>query len=196
MGDDFVAILYHKRYTILSLSIISLTSLVGIVLAIIYKNYYNIFITGILPFIGIYIFKSKLFKVEEEKNLKFIKKAYLLNFIFIIFCSFILLISNFKNTILESFICLVILSIAYTIIYGLVHEHLIKISKKYVFVYLMLTLIIMISLIMVFANIPKEYFAYRLSESTTAYDLIPYGIGAKFIIDVLLSLGIFPSLAW
>lgn len=101
---------------------------------------------------------------------------------------------------MESFICLVILSIAYTIIYGLVHEHLIKISKKYVFVYLILTLIIiiiiMISLIMVFANIPKEYFAYRLSESTTVYDLIPYGIGAKFIIDVLLSLGIFPSLAW
>ncbi len=94
---------------------------------------------------------------------------------------------------------MVILSIAYTIIYGLVHEHLIKISKKYVFVYLILTLIIiiiMISLIMVFANIPKEYFAYRLSESTTVYDLIPYGIGAKFIIDVLLSLGIFPSLAW
>lgn len=91
---------------------------------------------------------------------------------------------------------MVILSIAYTIIYGLVHEHLIKISKKYIFVYLILTLIIMISLIMVFANIPKEYFAYRLSESTTVYDLIPYGIGAKFIIDVLLSLGIFPSLAW
>ncbi len=186
----------YKRYTILSLSIISLTSLVGIVLAIIYKNYYNIFITGILPFIGIYIFKSKLFKVEEEKNLKFIKKAYLLNFIFIIFCSFILLISNFKNAILESFICLVVLSIAYTIIYGLVHEHLIKISKKYVFVYLILTLIIMISLIIVFVNMPKEYFSYHLSESTTIHDLIPYGIGAKFIIDVLLSLGIFPSLAW
>lgn len=186
----------YRRYTILCMSFISLISFLCIILGILYKNYFNIIIALALPVIGINLFICKLFKEEKSSNDKYIKKAYILNYIFIILCGILLVISNFKDIIWGCFLCLIVLSIAHTIVYGLVHEHLIKITKKYVFVYLMLAIIIMITLIMVYVNVPKEYLAIRLSESTTIYDIVPYIIGAKLIVDVLLSLGIFPSLAW
>ena len=65
-----------------------------------------------------------------------------------------------------------------------------KISKKYFVVYLFFALVFMLAVGSVFNIMPKDNLMIVIGQGAMIYEVFPFIIGGKFIIDMLLGLGI------
>ncbi len=186
-----------KRYTIVVGIGVVLNFLLNVVFALLFKCYSYLMIAIAIPILYFFVVKSNLFVKNDDVSLnKNIIAGSVLNQIFLLLLGIVISICFFDALIWYGFIGCCVLSVGYSIFYMTVHENLMKISKKYCIVYLFFALIFMFTEIIVFSVTPKEYMMIVINEETMVYDLVPFAIGGKFIIDILLGLGIFPDITW
>lgn len=186
-----------KRYTIVVGVGIVLNFILNVVFALLFKRYFYLMIAISIPVLYFFVIKSKFFVLKDDVSQnKYIKTGNILNQIFLFLLGIVLSICCFDNLIWYGFIGCCVLSVGYTLIYMFCHENLMKISKKYFIVYLFFALIFMFAVIAVFLVMPKDYLMIVINEGTTVYDLVPFAIGGKFIIDIFLGAGLFPAIAW
>lgn len=186
-----------KRYTIIVGIGVILNFILNVVFAFLFRQYYYLMIGIGIPILYVFVVKSKFFVKRDEANLnKYIITGSIVNQIFLLLLGIMVSICCFNNLIWYGFIGVCLLSVGYTLVYMFCHENLMKISKKYFIVYLFFTLIYMFAVIATFFIMPKDYLMIFINEETTVYDLAPFIIGGKFIIDVLLGAGLFPAIAW
>lgn len=186
-----------KKYTIIVGVGITLNCILNIVFAFMLNCWFYLMIIVSIPILYLFVIKSKFFvKKDDIKINRHITIGNALNQIFLLLLGIVISISYFDNLIWYGFIACCVLSVGYTLIYMFCHENLMKMSKKYCIVYLFFTLILMFSVIAIFLVMPKTYLMIVINEETMVYDLVPFAIGGKFIIDVLLGVGLFPDIAW
>lgn len=185
-----------KRYTIIVGIGIGLNFLLNVVFALLFKQYSHLLISIAIPILYLFVVKSKLFVKKDDVSLnKNIIAGSVLNQIFLLLLGIVISICFFDALIWYGFIGCCVLSVGYSIIYMTVHENLMKISKKYCIVYLFFALLFMFAEIIVFSVTPKEYMMIVINEETMVYDLVPFAIGGKFIIDILIAFLKLPSIA-
>lgn len=166
-----------------------------IILSIIGKNYVGIAVSVLPPLVSLFILLDGVFFSENGAAAgKIEKRALYLNFGFIFTVQLVLALGSFIQTVEYAFSSALIISVAYSIAYGITHVRLFKISKKFFMSYLFVTLLILAALVSVYVFIPKEYIDIRIFGSLTIYSLSPWLFGAKFVIDLIVGLGAFPSI--
>lgn len=180
-----------KRYTIIVGIGIGLNFLLNVVFALLFKHYSYLMVAIAIPILYFFVVKSKFFVPKDDVSQnKHIKTGSVLNQIFLLMLGIVISICFFDALIWYGFIGCCVLSVGYTLIYLFCHENLMKISKKYFIVYLFFALLFMFALGSVFNIMPKDNLMIVIGQGAMIYEVFPFIIGGKFIIDILLGLGI------
>lgn len=187
-----------KKFSIACVGITAVVSLVGIILTIINQKYMLSAVGILLPLAAIYIYKSKLFKPTEDIKInKYIRNCIVLGFIFLFFIGITNTLLSFRTTVRVALVAACVISVAYTIIYGINHEYLYKGNKEYFIPFFILSALLCALVLCGVYCVPKEFLEIPIGDGgVTLYMLAPLIVGAKFIVDILLGLGIFPDIAW
>lgn len=180
-----------KRFTIIVGIEIALNFVLNVVLSLVFKRYYSLIAAAGIPVIWIFLVKSKFFvKIDDKKLNTHIIIGSIVNQIYLLLLGIAIAVSCFDAFIECGFIACCALSVGYTVSYEYSNENLMKISKKYFLVYFFVAMLFMCAVSSVFRLVPPERLMIVIGQGTTLYDLFPFIIGGKFIIDILLGLGI------
>lgn len=179
-----------KRYTLIIGIGLFLNFALNIVLALMFKSYSYLTVIIGIPALYLFVIKSNFFAKKDDEIDKNIKIGNILNQLFLLLLGIVISVCCFDSLSWYGFIGCCALSVGYTFIYLFCHENLMKISKKYFIVYLFYALLFMCAVITVFRVIPEEPLMIIIGEGATLYQVFPFIIGGKFIIDILLGLGI------
>lgn len=186
-----------KRFTFVVGIGIALNFVLNAVLALVFKRYYYLIAAAGIPFVWLFVVKSRFFLKTDDKKLNtHIIIGSIVNQIFPLLLGAAISVSCFDSLIWYGFIGCCALSVGYTLCYTCSHENLMKVSKQYFFVYFFVALLFMCAVTFVFRTAPEERLMIVIGESTTLYEIFPFIIGGKFIVDILFAALLFPAIAW
>lgn len=166
--------------------------------AIINQKYMLSAVCILLPLMAMYAYRSKLFRPTEDVRInKYIRNCFVLSYIFFLLIGIANILISFDITIQVALVVSCILSIAYTIIYGINHEVVYRVNKKFFIPFFLTAVILCVLVLSGVYYVPREFLEILIGDSgVTLYMLVPIIVGGKLVLDILLGLGICPSIAW
>lgn len=187
-----------KKFAISGVAVTITNSIVGIIVTIINQKYMLFAVEIILPLTAIYIYKSKLFKSTEDIKInKYIRNCIVLGFIFLFLIGIMNILISLQATVKVALVAACVISVAYTFVYGINYEHLYKVNKGYFIPFIIMAALLCALVLSGVYFVPKEFLEIPIGDGgVTLYMLAPLIVGAKFILDILLGLGIFPDIVW
>lgn len=175
---------------------IALNFILNAILSLHFRQYLVLVVATCILVLYVFICKSKFFlEVENEKKDKYIIVGSVINQAILLLLGMFFSIVFFKQFVWYGFIGCCVLSVGYSICYMPIHESLMKIGKRYCIVYLFFVLIFMVAVIAIFLIVPKDYLMVVIGQGATIYEVFPFIIGGKFIIDILIAFLKLPSIA-
>lgn len=187
-----------KKFAISCVAVTVAIGITGIILSIINQKYMLLAVGIILPLVAAYIYKSKLFKPTVDIKInKYIRNCIVLGFIFLFLIGITNILLSLQATVKIGLIAACVVSVAYTFVYGINHEELFKVNTGYFIPFFMMSALLCALVLCGVYCVPKEFLEIPIGDGgVTLYTLAPIIVGGKFIVDILLGLGIFPDIAW
>lgn len=184
-----------KKFTIIVGIGIALNLVLNVVLSLVFKRYYSLIAAAGIPVVWIFLVKSKFFvKIDDQKLNTHLIIGSIVNQIYLLLLGTAIAVSCFDAFIECGFIACCALSVGYTVSYEYSHEHLMKVSKKYFFIFFFVAVLFTCAVTFLFLLVPKEYLMQVIGEGATLYDIFPFIIAGKLIADILFAADKFPAI--